>query len=210
MTGGDSCINDIEIPSPDVDIDRYMGDWFVIGSIASPLERGAFNAVENYALAEDGTVKTTFSYRKNGFDGRKKTVRAKGFIKDEFTHAVWGMQFVWPVKADYRIAWISPDYAQVVIARQKRDYVWIMARTPQVAPEEYERLIDVAESLGYDGTLIKRVPQDGRHPWGRRLFRFFHVDTNEHTSARFWRQRELAVACAPIASPQDVYAEIRL
>ena len=47
-------------------------------------------------------------------------------------NAVWGMRFVWPVKADYRIAWLDRDYTLTVVGREARDYVWIMARRPQI------------------------------------------------------------------------------
>jgi apolipoprotein D and lipocalin family protein len=148
-------------PTPQVDIPRYMGDWYVIGGIPSPLERDAFNAIENYSLEENGTIKTTFTYRKGSFHGKPKKIEARGFVKDDPSHAVWGMQFIWPIKSDYRIAWISPDYTQVVVAREKRDYVWIMARSPVVSDADYARLEEFAVSLGYDAAQIKRSPQDG-------------------------------------------------
>ena len=37
--------------------------------------------------------------------------------------AVWGQQYIWPIKADYRVAYLSDDYRHVVIGREKRDYV---------------------------------------------------------------------------------------
>ena len=69
------------------------------------------------------------------------------------------MQFVWPVKADYRIAWLSPDYGQTVIARVKRDYVWIMARTPQIPAADYARIVQFVAAQGYDVTRLRTVPQ---------------------------------------------------
>jgi len=148
-------------PTPQVDIPRYMGDWYVIGGIPTPLEKDAFNAIENYALEENGTIKTTFTYRKGAFDGKPKKIEARGFVKDDPSKSVWGMQFIWPIKSDYRIAWISPDYSQVVVAREKRDYLWIMARSPVIADADYAKLKEFAVSLGYDASQIKRSPQDG-------------------------------------------------
>lgn len=40
-----------------------------------------------------------------------------------------------------------------------RDYVWIMARTPQMDPVDYQRLLDAVGALGYDKTKVKQVPQ---------------------------------------------------
>jgi apolipoprotein D and lipocalin family protein len=143
-----------------VDLPRYMGAWYVIASIPSPLEKDAFNAIERYELDTNGTVKTTFTCRKGSFDGKPRTVHARGFIKDRKTNAVWGMQFFWPIKADYRIAWLADDYSQVVVARRRRDYVWIMARTPAISDVDYQKLRMFAAGLGYDKAKINKVPQE--------------------------------------------------
>ena len=115
-----------------VDLERFMGDWYVIANIPTFIEEGAHNAVESYRLDDDGTIATTFTFRDGGFDGPRKAYHPRGFVRDTASNAVWGMQFVWPFKADYRIAYLSPDYSHTVIAREARDYVWIMARTPSI------------------------------------------------------------------------------
>ena len=46
-----------------VDLERFMGDWYVIANIPTFLEKGAHNAVETYALNDDGTIATTFTFR---------------------------------------------------------------------------------------------------------------------------------------------------
>jgi apolipoprotein D and lipocalin family protein len=149
----------MKIPAPQVDIPRYMGDWYVIASIPTALEKNAYNAIESYALDDDGSIQTTFTYRKGGFDGEPKKITARGFVKDDPSKSVWGMRFIWPIQSDYRIAWIAEDYSQVVVAREKLDYVWIMARTPSVDPADLTKLKSFAQSLGYDAAKIQDVPQ---------------------------------------------------
>ena len=144
---------------PYVDLERFMGDWYVIASIPTFLEKGAHNAVESYALNDDGTIATTFVFRKDSFDGRAKTYSPKAFVTDTESNAIWGMRFVWPVKADYRIAFLDDDYSRTVIARNKRDFVWIMARTPSISDSEYAELVGLIESLGYDVSKLRKVPQ---------------------------------------------------
>lgn len=142
-----------------VDIERFMGDWYVIANIPTFLEKEAYNAVETYALNDDGSIATTFTFRKGGFDGEEKEFNPKGFISDTSTNATWGMRFVWPIKADYRIIYVDDDYSKTVIARQKRDFIWIMARSPQIPDAEYQEMVELAESVGYDVSKIQRVPQ---------------------------------------------------
>ena len=43
-----------------VDVDRFMGDWYVIAHIPSFPERDAYAAVESYAKLPDGRIRVTF------------------------------------------------------------------------------------------------------------------------------------------------------
>ena len=142
-----------------VDLERFMGDWYVIANIPTFVEKGAHNAIESYALADNGTIDTTFVFRKDSFDGKQKRYNPRGFVKDTQTNALWGMQFIWPIKSDYRIVYLDDDYSQTIIGRQKRDFIWIMARTPTIPDQDYDRMIEFAASLGYDTSKIERVPQ---------------------------------------------------
>jgi len=142
-----------------VELERFMGPWYVIANIPTFIEKGAHNAVETYRLNDDGSIATTFTFRDGSFDGKQKEYNPKGFVLDTETNARWGMRFIWPIKADYRIVYLDEDYSQTVIGRQDRDYVWIMARTPSISDLDYERLVSFVESLGYDTAKLQRVPQ---------------------------------------------------
>jgi len=143
-----------------VDLDRFMGDWYVIANIPTFIEKGAHNAVENYTMNDDGSIATRFTFRKDSFDGKKKEYNPKGFITDTESNAVWGMRFIWPIKADYRVIYLADDYSVTVIGRNKRDFVWIMAREPQMSDTRYDEVVDFVESVGYDITKLRRVPQE--------------------------------------------------
>ena len=141
-----------------VDLNRFAGKWYVIASIPTFIEKEAYNAVESYRLADDGTIETTFTFNKGGLDGPLKTYRPRGYIRDKKSNAVWGMQFIWPFKAEYRIIYLSEDYTETVIGRTKRDYVWIMARRPSISDDTYQRIIDFIQSQGYDPAKLRIVP----------------------------------------------------
>lgn len=141
-----------------VDLERFMGDWYVIANIPTFLEKGAHNAVESYELDSDGTIATTFTFRDGAFDGPVKTYTPRGFITSE-SNAVWGMQFIWPIKADYRVVYLDETYSTTVIGRNRRDFVWIMAREPQIPATRYEEIFTMLGDVGYDVSAIQRVPQ---------------------------------------------------
>jgi apolipoprotein D and lipocalin family protein len=144
-----------------VDLPRYMGDWYVIASIPTFIERDAYGAVESYQLDPDGTIATTFTFQAGSFDGARKQYRPRGYVVDPASNAAWSMQFIWPFRSDYRIAWLDAEYSRVIVARPQRDYVWIMARTPQIGEVDYQRLLDLVGRLGYDTAKVRKVPQRG-------------------------------------------------
>ncbi len=142
-----------------VDIERFMGDWYVIASIPTSFEKGAYNALESYRLDADGTVATRFTFNKGGFDGPPKEYNPRGFVREGTGNAVWGMQFIWPFKAEYRIIYLTEDYSQTVIGRTKRDYVWVMARTPSIPESDYAKILELLARVGYDVGQLRNVPQ---------------------------------------------------
>ena len=146
-------------PVANVDLQRFMGDWYVIAHIPSLPEREAWNAVESYRLDDEGRIRTTFQFRKGSFDAPLKTMEPVGRVVPGTNNAVWDMQFVWPIQAEYVIVDLSADYSQTVIGRSKRDYLWIMARTPSIADADYAALVEKAKALGYDTGKLRKVPQ---------------------------------------------------
>ncbi len=142
-----------------VDLERFMGDWFVIASIPTLPERGVSEAVKSYRLRADGTIATTFLYRR-GPGGARRTLTARGFVEADSGNAVWGMQFLWPLRADYRIMYVNGDYTQTAIGRSKRDYAWILSRSPDMHHRDFFRHVKRLREQGYDTDRLRIVPQD--------------------------------------------------
>jgi apolipoprotein D and lipocalin family protein len=143
---------------PHVDLERFMGDWYVIAQIPTPFVKSAYNAVQKYQLNADGTVSTTFQYREGGFDGKQKTLTPRAYVGDDGSNAKWGLQFG-PILAEYLIAYVSPDYTETIVARTSRDFVFIMARTPTISDADYDALVSKVGSWGYDTELLEKIPQ---------------------------------------------------
>lgn len=142
-----------------VDIHKYMGPWYVIAHIPPSKTRNAYNEIERYTLTKPNTVKTVFTYREGGFNGKMKTLRPTATVIPDTGNAVWGMEFFWPIKLQYVISYVSPDYKTTIVARSKRDYVWIMARKPHISKAKYQSLVKRVSQLGYDTSKLRRVPQ---------------------------------------------------
>lgn len=143
-----------------VDLQRFMGDWYVIACIPTIIEKDIYNAVESYQLNRDGTIQTTFTFKKGSFDGKPKKYQPKGFVVPNTGNALWGMQFIWPIKSEFRIVELDDDYQNTIIARNARDYVWLMSRKPKISDEQYDRYVSKISEMGYDVTKLVKIPQD--------------------------------------------------
>lgn len=150
----------------DLDLQRFMGDWYVQAHIPTRTERNAYNGVESYALDDDGRVLTSYVFRKGAFDADLKVMEPTAFVTDE-SNSKWGMRFIWPFKAEFLVSFIDSEYTETIIARTKRDYVWVMTRAPQISDERITALTAQVAELGYDLSELRVVPQrwpDPGHP----------------------------------------------
>ena len=146
-------------PVARVNLQRFMGSWHVIAAVPSFMENEAYNAIETYTLLPNGQIDTSFRYRNNGFDTPLKKIHSTGFVQPDTNNAVWGVQIVWPIKAQYKIAYLNDDYSETIIARDKRDYVWIMARTATIPQADYAALVERVKKMGYKMSDLRKVPQ---------------------------------------------------
>lgn len=146
-------------PVPYVDLPRYMGNWYVIATIPTRYEKNACNALEIYSLKANGDVDTSFHFNEGAFDGERKQIHSVGIVKRDSGNAIWGVQVFWPLKAQYIVAYLKEDYSQVIVARDARDYVWVMARTPAIADGDYDALLARVAAMGYPMEKIRKVPQ---------------------------------------------------
>lgn len=144
---------------PSVDLERFMGTWYVIAAIPTLIERDPYNPVERYAQNQDGSIATTFTFRQGGFQGPQKTYHPTGYVVPGSGNAEWRMQFLWPFKSEYLIAYVSDDYAHTIIARRKRDYVWIMSRQAEPDATTYQALVAKVKMLGYNPEKLVKFPQ---------------------------------------------------
>jgi|FLOH01.1.fsa_nt_gi apolipoprotein D and lipocalin family protein len=142
-----------------VDLKKFMGDWYVIASIPTMFEKRAVNAVENYTWNAKGYVDVTFTYNQDKPDGKAKRMTQKGFIYDQESNAEWRVQPLWPLRLGYLILDLAEDYNYTVIGVPNRKYLWIMAREPSLSDSVYQNILGRVEQQGYAISEIHKVPQ---------------------------------------------------
>jgi len=144
---------------PYVDLPRFMGDWFVIGTIPWFVERDNVGTMDIYKPRPDGRIDITYAFRKKSLDAPRREMKAVAEVLDKETNARWAVQFLWPFKAPFLVIDLDPDYSRTTIGYPDRSLIWIMARTPQIPESEYNAALTAAAAQGYDTSRIVRVPQ---------------------------------------------------
>jgi len=146
-------------PVSHVNLARYMGSWYVIASIPTRFERNEYDPVETYRLQPDGSICTSFRFRDGAFNGPLKKIHSVATTLAGSGNAEWRVHLFWIVRAQYIVAWLAPDYGAVIVARDARDYAWLMARTPRICAAEYRLMLARLKAMGYDLSKVRKAPQ---------------------------------------------------
>ena len=144
---------------PHVDLNRYMGDWYVIANIPYFAEKGKVATIERYEAGPDGRIANTFIFRKKSFTAPEQQWHATGTVMNKETNAEWRVQFFWPIKLAYLVIDLDPDYRWAVVGHPSRNYFWILARDRRMKDEVYAAILQRAAAQGYDTSRIAKVPQ---------------------------------------------------
>ncbi|MBP7373802.1 MAG: lipocalin family protein [Prevotella sp.] len=134
-------------PISNLVLDKYLGKWYEIARIDNRFERGISNAVAEYSLNSDGTIKVVNS----GVDiktGRLK--RAVGKAKATLISGLLRVSFFWIFYSDYRVLALDENYKWALVGGGSSKYLWILSRTPILPEEELMLVLSEASRRGYD------------------------------------------------------------
>lgn len=141
-----------------VEIDKFMGKWFVIAGKFTFLEKEAYNSVEIYHWNKnENRIDIDFKFNKNSPDGEVKNIPQKGWIYNSETNAHWKVSPFWPLKFDYLIIDLAKDYSWTVIGVPDGKYLWIMAREPNLNKNTINHILLRLENNGYPTNNLKYI-----------------------------------------------------
>ncbi len=141
-----------------IDLQRYMGSWYVIANIPYFAERGNVASIDRYTLRDDGRIDVHFSYR-TGFSQPEKTIDSVGKVEPGTGNRLWSQRFFHLVPAKYRILEVAPDYSWALVDYPGRELAWILARSPDMDDAQYQLLLEKLRGFDVDSDKLWRVPQ---------------------------------------------------
>ena len=142
-----------------VDLNRYAGTWYEIARLPNSFERGLKCTTATYALRDDGRM--TVINRGIKVDDLTRSSEAKGvaWVPDPNQPGKLKVRFFWPFSGDYWIIDLDPDYQYVLVGSPDHKYLWVLARAKFIPDAIYLRLLQKAETNGFDLTNLFKVSQ---------------------------------------------------
>lgn len=145
-----------------LDLPAFMGDWHVLGNLPTSAEKGCHNALEQYALRDDGKVAITFSCTKSSFDGKRDVNHFTATVQNPGRNTEWRVRmklfgFI-PIHLPFLVIDLAEDGSYTVIGYPSRKYVWIMARAKTLPDDVWAGIYARLKAQGYNTDAIIRVP----------------------------------------------------
>jgi apolipoprotein D and lipocalin family protein len=142
-----------------VDIQKFLGSWYVIALLPTFIEKDATNGIETYSLDAKGNIRVEYVFRKGSPAGKRTVMHQKGWILDKEKNSEWAVQPIWPLRLPYLIIDLAEDYRYTVIGTNNYKYVWIMSRTPTISDSDYAGILSRLADRGYKIADIQRMQQ---------------------------------------------------
>lgn len=147
-----------------VDLQRYQGTWYELARLPMFFQRNCAQSQAHYRLQDDGSIAVTNRCRTR--EGEWIEARGQAVAQQQGrTDRLWvsfdnwfSRLFPGVARGDYWVLYLEDDYQAVLVGNPNRDYLWLLARQPEVPAELRERLLAEAQARGYDtSALIWRV-----------------------------------------------------
>jgi len=141
-----------------VDLDRYMGRWYLIANIPYFAEAGNVAVYVEYSKRDDGLFDDKYTGR-DSFDLPPFVKNGQFEITNPLTNAEGRITFLPPIWQDFAVLFLDDEYRYSVIGHPSRNYCWIFAREPRMSDSAYQAALAALADNGFDVTRVLKVPQ---------------------------------------------------
>jgi apolipoprotein D and lipocalin family protein len=146
-------------PVSQFDTEQYLGTWYEIARLDHSFERNLERVTATYGLNEDGSI----SVLNKGFNTEKDEWRqAEGVAKPMGSSDIAHLKvsFFGPFYGTYAVFELADDYSHAFVSGYNTDYLWLLAREPDVSTEVRQRFLNESQALGFDTSKLIWVSTD--------------------------------------------------
>ena len=142
-----------------LDLDRYLGTWYEIASFPMYFQRNCVATQAIYSLRDDGRVRVENACRDTKLDGEWNGIEGVAWPAEPGNFARLKVQFFWPLRGDYWVLALDPEYRWALVGHPDREYLWVLSRTRALDDAVYEEIVAVARAQGFDVAKLERTLQ---------------------------------------------------
>ena len=147
-------------PARPVELSRYLGLWYEIGRYENGFERDCEGVTARYGLREDGLVSVVNTCRQGAVDGPEKVSEGRAKIVPDSDGARLKVSFFGPFfVGDYWVLDHAEDYSWSIVGEPSGRYLWLLSRTASPSADARRTIMERAQALGYDLSLIRETRQ---------------------------------------------------
>ena len=141
----------------DLDLERYLGDWYEIARYENRFEKKCVGNVMARYAATGKPGRITVRNECQRADGRMTV--ANGYGKADGAGGQLKVSFFRPFWAKYWVLALDPEYRWSLVGEPKREYLWILSRTPKLDAVVLEGIKAKAVEQGFDMGKLLMTPQ---------------------------------------------------
>ena len=142
-----------------VDLNRYLGNWYVIANIPYYLENGKVASFDTYSMRADGRMNNVFTFRRGSLTAPEESWHGVAWVVNHESNAEWKVRFIWPFATTYLVLELDPDYRWAVVATPGHKLLWVLARERSLDDQTYADILKRIAAQGYDVNRVAKVPQ---------------------------------------------------
>jgi apolipoprotein D and lipocalin family protein len=140
---------------PYVDVQKYIGRWYQIARNPMWFEpRNCVCAQQTLSLQDDGVLGVYNSCNDGSPQGPLNDIRGTATNDDPTANAKFTVDFGQPFKGSYWIIGLDADYRWAVVTDKWELSLYILSKTPELAPELYEAALASAASQVKTSNLL--------------------------------------------------------
>ena len=140
-----------------LDLDRYLGSWYEIARFPNRFEKKCDRDVMARYTATTKPGRITVRNECRRADGRLTV--ANGYGRVDGPGGRLRVSFFRPFWAKYWVLAIDPDYQWSLVGEPKREFLWILSRTPALSAEVIDAIKAKATEQGFDIARLQMTPQ---------------------------------------------------
>jgi apolipoprotein D and lipocalin family protein len=150
---------------PSLDVQQYLGVWYEIAKYPNWFQKKCVsNTKAVYSARADGTLKVLNSCKTaNGevseAEGTARQLGVKDSPKLEVRFAPAWLSFIPMVWGDYWVIDLDSQYQVAVVSDPRREYLWILSRTPQLDKKVYEDTLARIQAQQFDIRKLEPTTQ---------------------------------------------------